>query len=399
MWSLQASDESYFDKYLVQSYAFECRVLAIENEEMGEADIPGFILTVPTLYCGNFNGNSFVQITASAIRLVDCVTLQCFSEVAMTDDKIIVASANRCQIVIALSGGKLVYYELDSESRSLVEKSTALLDQDVACMSLRPLSRDSSTSKPSEVVAHELLHPRGRSDLLVLGMWTDNSVRLLALPKLEEITRVQLGVNVQVRDVLLVSFGDDHSNISYHSRVDDMETDSTTDVTAKEPSFRDSPIVHKSHLLVGLGDGIVVSYLLNNSSVVELPSLTDRKDIVLGKRPISFSCFVNEGKTLFVFATCDRPIVIHSRSNNDHLAYSATILGEMTNITSFSSDLFRNCLAMSSDSDLVIGTVNDVQKIHITSHPLGESPKRIAHHRQSQCYAGMYSISNLYLFI
>jgi DNA damage-binding protein 1 len=36
LWSLRSKGDSPFDKYLVQSYIGETRVLAIEGEEMGE---------------------------------------------------------------------------------------------------------------------------------------------------------------------------------------------------------------------------------------------------------------------------------------------------------------------------------------------------------------------------
>jgi hypothetical protein len=36
LWSLRASGSSLFDKYLVQSYIGETRVLSIDGEEMGE---------------------------------------------------------------------------------------------------------------------------------------------------------------------------------------------------------------------------------------------------------------------------------------------------------------------------------------------------------------------------
>lgn len=36
LWSLRATESSAFDKYLVQSYIGETRVLSIEGEEMGE---------------------------------------------------------------------------------------------------------------------------------------------------------------------------------------------------------------------------------------------------------------------------------------------------------------------------------------------------------------------------
>ena len=39
-WAIKASDDDIFDKYLVQSYIGESRILVMENEEMGEVTCP-----------------------------------------------------------------------------------------------------------------------------------------------------------------------------------------------------------------------------------------------------------------------------------------------------------------------------------------------------------------------
>ena len=42
LWSLRPSSSTVFDKFLVQSYIGETRVLSIEGEEMGEVRINFF---------------------------------------------------------------------------------------------------------------------------------------------------------------------------------------------------------------------------------------------------------------------------------------------------------------------------------------------------------------------
>lgn len=176
--------------------------------------------------------------------------------------------------------------------------------------------------------------------MLSVGMWTDNSVRLLTLPTLQEITRVHLGVDTQARDILSVSLGD----IDY--------------------------------LLVGLGDGTLITFTLNLATTDGLPSLSGRRKIVLGTHPISFTAFRNAA-TLCVFATCDRPTVIYSHYGK--LLFSMVNVSEVAGMTPFHSEMFPDCIALSSDTGLLIGVINDIQKIHIQSFPLGEMPKRIVH--------------------
>ena len=62
LWSLRTSLTSAFDKYLVQAFIGQTRVLAIESEEMSEAEIEGFASDQQTLYCGNLRGDLLVQV-------------------------------------------------------------------------------------------------------------------------------------------------------------------------------------------------------------------------------------------------------------------------------------------------------------------------------------------------
>lgn len=296
------------------------------------------------------------------------------------------------QVVLALSGGELLYLELVvagsdlSRSTRLEQVGSVQLDQDIACMSIRSEVRKQAeqTCAGGEVdlqdinlsgVAgandvsdggHSLLHPRGKSSLLVVGLWTDNTVRLFALPSLLEVTRVSLGVDVQVRAVLLAAL----SGVS---------------------SSQQQTCNHSVHLLIGLGDGRVFTFLLTvggeDEGAVGLPVLSDRQEVQLGSRPISFSLFLHE-QVLCVFASCDRPTVIFSRSrHNAKLLFSpVNITDDVTQMAPFHSQFFPHCLAMTSESGLLIGTIDSLQTIHVQSYPLRESPRHICFHEDSATY-------------
>ena len=53
-------------------------------------------------------------------------------------------------------------------------------------------------------------------------------------------------------------------------------------------------------------------------------------------------------------------------------------------MTPFHSEMFPDCLVMSSESGFRIGNVDDrmIQKLHISSYPLGEAPSRLSHSPQ-----------------
>jgi DNA damage-binding protein 1 len=156
IWSLRKSFGSQWDSFLVQSFVGETRVLAIDDEEMGEHEIPGFDADVQTLFCGNMAGDVMVQITNAQVRLVYANAVADVWTPPGTQKRITVAAGNAKQIFIALGGGELVLLHVDlanSASPKLVQKASVTMDQEIACMDATPLTPPSNkaatTSKDS----------------------------------------------------------------------------------------------------------------------------------------------------------------------------------------------------------------------------------------------------------
>ena len=53
----------------------------------------------------------------------------------------------------------------------------------------------------------------------------------------------------------------------------------------------------------------------------------------------------------------------------------------------FNCDAFPDALALASGEHLMIGAVDDIQKLHIRMVPLGEQPRRIAHQPETKTLA------------
>lgn len=308
-------------------------------------EITGFSSQESTLFCGNMAGGIFVQVTAHAVRLVDSTSFALVHEYS-SPRTITVASATLTQVVLAVSGGELVYLELDAAARCTKVVASLTLDQDIACLSLRPLTAQGTTDSGAMDVDAPL---PTRSTMVAIGMWTDNSVRLHALPTLVEVHRVSLGTNTQARDVLLVELGS------------------------------------KPHLLIGLGDGRLITYTVDFAG--DLPALVNRRNGVLGTHPITFSCFHNAG-ALCVFAACDRPTVIYSKNGKVLFSVLDVNQTEFGSMAPFHSEQFPNCLALGSESSLLIGVIEDIQKVHVQTVPLQQAPRRIAHSSANGAYAG-----------
>ena len=61
-------------------------------------------------------------------------------------------------------------------------------------------------------------------------------------------------------------------------------------------------------------------------------------------------------------------------------------------MASFNSASFPDSLAIAKESGLTIGTIDDIQKLHIRTVPLHEQPRRIVHQPASRTF-GLLTLS------
>lgn len=132
--SQEATDKKVkMDKYIVVSFADATLVLSIGEtvEEVSKGS--GFLTEAPTLACAALaNDCGIVQVHPSGVRIIsngrakqwDCQGLK----------RIECASANETQVIIALAGGDLTYFELDPVSGDLQEKVTKDMGGDISCV-------------------------------------------------------------------------------------------------------------------------------------------------------------------------------------------------------------------------------------------------------------------------
>lgn len=350
MWALRETFASEHDRYLLQSYVSEIRILAIGDDDgMEEREIDAFA-NAKTLCCRNLLGNAWLQVTETEMRVISSESFALVSTwTPPSGVRITVAAANPMQVVAATSSGALVYLEVERGGQ-LVERAQVTLEHEIACVDITPfapskqLAGDSSDVKmdgsSSNVSSQNWELNALRSPICVVGLWTNFSVCVLQLPTLQQVTKEPLGTDLLPRSVLCNTFeGQDY-------------------------------------LLVGLGDGSLVNFHVDAAT----GALSNRKRVSLGSQPIALSTFRSKDMT-HVFASCDRPTVIYS--NNNKLLYSNVNAKEVTVMCPFDSEAFPECLALASESELTIGTVDDIQKLHIQTFHLNEWARRIAHNSQS----------------
>jgi len=290
MWNLRAYFHDDFDKYIVQSFINETRILAICDDEMEETSIEGFISETATLFASNVSPNFFVQVTERKIVLVDCETFleRCNWVPPDNSSCITVASGNDSgQLVVALRGGVVIYLTLDQSEMGeffFNVQATTKLDQEVSCINLNPFVENyNNCSEKSNSSMMDIDNECAsanislRSKIVVVGVWNDFSVRMLDLDRssgsssLDEILRLDLGGDTQARSLILA----------------------TLEGTQRM-------------LLIGLGDGQLISYFLQEAQ--GKITVSSRKKVSIGTQSISLCAFRNasHGNTC-IFASGDIP--------------------------------------------------------------------------------------------
>ncbi|CAH1759117.1 8184_t:CDS:10 [Entrophospora sp. SA101] len=319
VWSLRPTFDSSHDDTIVISLATETRILKLnQGEELTELEeYSGFNLSKTTKSVKNVIGNRIVQITETNIALFVIETGELLSEWLTENGKTItVADVNTTQIVIGLSGGTIIYFEIKNDKLMLIKKLE--LDSDISCLSINPLEDPTSSS------------------IVAVGLWKVIGIKILKLPTLDIISDEKFDGTSITRSVLLTNFENNH------------------------------------YVLAASGDGQLYHFLLNPTT----GELSEKKHLSLGTQPIILIPFISNGKN-HVFAASDRPTIIYS--DNNKLLYSSVNTKDVTYMCPFRPDSESTSLVITHEDGLTIGTIDEIQKLHIRTISLNEMPRRIAH--------------------
>ena len=386
-----------------------------------------------------------VQITEKEIRLISLMASQCL--VTWTPENgglITVASANESgQIGIALRGGQLVYLQVvqgDMNDVRIENVGSSNLGQEISCVDLNPFDSNGEYATDEDTNAMDVEMDTsmeidrdatskrrfGKSAIIAVGLWDSSSVQILSLDNsepLKVLCRVNLegessksgaesagGRQLMVRSLCLVT-------LSSSTTPNDAPS-SRTSINRFSAGSR------LNMMFIGLGEGTLVSFVLKKSNAEGEGSwsATSRKEVSIGTRALNLVPFENRASDggRCVLASGDRPTVIYlsragnSSSNNARMCYSNIHLSnededaedEMTSPASKNAPLIVNVasqfhssmlfdmsgprsdgnysLCISDDSILRLGVIDDIQKLHVTTHKLGMPPKRVTYDENSR---------------
>ncbi|XP_017679654.1 PREDICTED: splicing factor 3B subunit 3 [Lepidothrix coronata] len=137
VWTVRRHVEDEFDAYIIVSFVNATLVLSI-GETVEEVTDSGFLGTTPTLSCSLLGDDALVQVYPDGIRHIRADKR--VNEWKTPGKKTIVKCAvNQRQVVIALTGGELVYFEMDPSGQlnEYTERKEMSADVQVLAMSSR----------------------------------------------------------------------------------------------------------------------------------------------------------------------------------------------------------------------------------------------------------------------
>ena len=304
-----AKNGVFFDRYIVVSFADATLVLSVGEtvEEIGKES--GFLTTEPTLACSALGGSGeqgggIVQVYPGGVRHIQRGSVSQWHVPGIK--KIECASANESQILIALVGGELIYFEFDPLSGNLTEAATRDVGADVSSLDVG-------------------LVPKGRSRSLFAAVGCrDSTVRLLSLAPeslLEQKSNTALGT-ARPHSVALTT---------------DVGGDGAGEIT----------------LTVGLDDG---SALRAGVDAITGAISTSPSRRFLGARPVAVSRIVLEGSPSTLLLS-SRPWI--GRAGKGRHAMAPMSYVPLDHGCSFSNEAVREGIVATSGSTLRILSVGE----------------------------------------
>jgi len=138
---------SQLDKYIIISFADATLVLSVGEkvEEVGEGS--GFLTNAPTLACSALDqGRGIVQVHPGGVRHIHQIGQRPSQWHCPGLKRIETASVNESQVLIALAGGEIIYFELDPMSGNLTEASHREMGADVSCLDVGSIPKGRTRS-------------------------------------------------------------------------------------------------------------------------------------------------------------------------------------------------------------------------------------------------------------
>lgn len=323
VWTVKQTIHDPYDRYIVLSFTNLTMVLSI-GENVQQVYDSGFLGTVPTVYAGNIGEDSILQVHSNGIHMIHPLRPEPF--VWSRDKKTVVhATANESQVVVALSGGELVYLEYDSSSHELIEVEAKDMGMDISCVALGPVPTD-----------------RQRSRFLAVGCY-DRTVRVFSLDPedcLSILTRQALPAEPSALSIVELPsvFGTDQNAL---------------------------------YLYIGLTNGVLLRNVLDSVS----GELSDTRTRFLGSRSVKLMKIRITAGSMGIIALSSRPWLMYDFQGK--LMTSPLSYMPLEFVSSFSSEQCPEGLVAITSQELRVLTLESLgQPFNQVVYPLKYTPRK-----------------------
>ncbi|CAD7967230.1 unnamed protein product [Amoebophrya sp. A25] len=335
VWSVKKAMNARFHQYIIVSFIDVTLVLSI-GDTVEEVLDSGFLATAPSLLIALMSDDSHVQVHPTGIRhLLPRKT----NEWKVPGQKrITTAAANERQVVIALAGGEILYFEID-ENHTLNEVAKREMNYEVVSLSVQPVPAG-----------------RTRANFIAVG-GVDNSVRILSLDKERPLKQLSAqALSHQPESVCLI------------------EMKSTTDREAVGNSANAADGGFKNlYLNIGLSAGIMIRCVVDSIT----GTLSDQRSRFLGHKKVKLHRVeVNNGESAML-ALSQRPWLTYNFQGRFHctpmcyesLEYACTLQSEQCQ---------EGFVAISGNSLRILAIERLGEVFHQSVMPLSYTPRRMA---------------------
>jgi splicing factor 3B subunit 3 len=335
VWTVRASQDSPYDKFIVVSFANATLVLSI-GDTIEEVTESGFLASAPTLQIVLLADNALLQVHSNGIRHIR--TGARTSEWKTPQKKIIErATANSRQVAISLAGGEIIYFELDAAGL-LMEMGTQDLGKEVSSLDMGIIPDG-----------------RSRSLFLSVGCW-DDTVQLLSLDPNDVLSqRASMSLPARPDSLCLIEM------IKESSGGPTGDSGPSTDAGGRSQLF----------LNIGLANGVLVRVEVDQIS----GTLSDSRQRFLGPKSIKLFRVMVQGQ-LGVLALTSRAWLMYNfqgRYFQQPVSYEA-----LEYVSNFVSEQCPEGIVAVSGNFLRIFTVDNLgSTFNQTVYPLRYTPRKM----------------------
>ena len=271
VFTVKTTPGAEFDTYIIVSFTLVTIVLSV-GEQVTEVSDSGLLDGVQSLFVSSLSDGSILQVHAGGLRHVRGSTR--IQEWKPPGKKqIALASGNERTVVVCLSGGEIVYFEMDRHG-AMIDMYRKDLMNDIAALAIAPV---------------EAGKMRGR--WVVVGGY-DATVRVFSTDPTSPLQQMSvLAVNGQVSSLLLLP---STSEDAQEEALDAAQLDGQT--PSAVPSLSSS-----LYLYTGLATGVEIRSHLDTTSGL----LSDHRKRFLGLRPLQLQRVQHRGVGA-VLALADR---------------------------------------------------------------------------------------------